>query len=298
MLRFLVEASGCLTSHYLIAAIQQAGHQAIASDIQEEIAARHMADDFILMPSAKDPLLWEKTIELMRSHRIDVVIPTFDDTLTGWSERKELFAAMGIHVMISDHHTIKTCTDKWLTYSHFKNHQLPMPLTSTEQVYPLIKPRLGRGSAGVRVEQNAVAMQGHISQQLLQGREYTVDVLVGINRKPLCIVPRYRASVREGKSIVGVVEISDETSRLVHKVCESFTFKGPVNIQLIDDVTQGLQVIEINPRLGGGSALAFAASTNWIPAMIAIFIDNIEPKIPPVQNGMKMYRYYAEHFVN
>lgn len=297
MLRFLLEASGCLTSHYLIAAIQQAGHQAVASDIVPEIAARYLADDFVLMPRAKDPELWQKTIELLKLHRIDVVIPTLDDTLNGWAERKNQLADMGIQVMLSDSKSIQICTDKWLTYEHFQHHQLPMPLTSTEQLYPLVKPRLGRGSTGVRLEQQPVEMQGYISQQMLKGREYTVDVLVGLHGKPLCIVPRYRAMVRDGKSVAGVVQTSVEITALIQRICQTLRFIGPINVQIIDDEEQGLQVIEINPRLGGGSALAFAASTNWIPAMIALFIDQTEPELPAVQNGMKMYRYYAEHFV-
>ena len=54
--------------------------------------------------------------------------------------------------------------------------------------------------------------------------------------------------------------------------------------------------VESEPT-GGGMALGFAATENWINLIVEHFIENksIHPK--PIQYGMRMLRYYAEIFV-
>ncbi|MBR2111522.1 MAG: hypothetical protein IJ950_00970, partial [Helicobacter sp.] len=52
--------------------------------------------------------------------------------------------------------------------------------------------------------------------------------------------------------------------------------------------------IEINPRLGGGSALGFAASENWITAMIEMFVYKQNITAKPIKYGLKMARSYQE----
>jgi len=76
--RILTEASGSLVSAFLIRAIQAAKHTAIASDLDANNAGRFLADEFIKMPSKDDPLLWNKIAQIVKRHRIDVVIPSFD----------------------------------------------------------------------------------------------------------------------------------------------------------------------------------------------------------------------------
>ena len=89
-LKILTEASGSLTSSYLAKAIREAGHIVCGSDINDFNRAYY--DDFILMPRADDPQLWDKTLRLLQQHSIDMVIPTLDESLLGWSERVEFFA--------------------------------------------------------------------------------------------------------------------------------------------------------------------------------------------------------------
>jgi len=55
-MRIMTEASGSLTASYLIKAIQNAGHQAIGSDINNINAGYCLADDFIVLPHNKTHL--------------------------------------------------------------------------------------------------------------------------------------------------------------------------------------------------------------------------------------------------
>jgi carbamoyl-phosphate synthase large subunit len=297
-MRILTEASGSLISAYIIQAIQNAGHTALASDIDSEIAARFLADGFIQMPRNDEPELWEKTGALLVANKVDVVLPSFDETLIGWAERKaQLLKQHGGHVILSPAETVRTFRDKWLTYKFFKKCRVPTPATSLKQVYPLVKPRLGRGSQGVAIPAGSVPMAGMISQELLKGQEFTVDVLCDKHSRPVFIVPRKRLRITSGKSVAGIVVDQPEIAKWVKVICQNAPFRGPINLQCFIDAAGQPWFTEVNPRLAGGMALSFAATDNWIGLAVRHFVEGkrISPK--PVAYGLRMFRYYAEVFV-
>lgn len=297
-MRILTEASGSLISAYIIKAIQEAGHTALASDVDGEIAGRFLADEFIQMPRHDDPRLWEKTIALLAANKVDVVLPSFDETLSGWAERKEqLLKQHGVHVILSSPETVRIFGDKWLTYKFFRNCQVPTPATSLKQVYPLVKPRRGRGSQGVAVPNGSVPMKGMLSQELLKGQEFTVDAFCDSRSTPVYIVPRKRLTVTAGKSLAGVVVDQPEVAKWVRVICRNATFRGPINLQCFVSPSGQPSFTEVNPRLGGGMALSFAATENWIRLAVNHFVQGkrISPK--PIAYGLRMFRYYAEVFV-
>lgn len=145
----MTEASGSLTSHYIISAIQQAGHLACGSDVNDFNAASQTCDDFIIMPYSDDPQLWDKTYSLLEKHKISIVLPTFDETLYEWSLRKEELQKRGIAVLISPPETIQTFIDKWKTYQFFTSIGIPTPKTAIYRHYGILKPRFGRGGSGI-----------------------------------------------------------------------------------------------------------------------------------------------------
>jgi len=295
-MRILTEASGSLTSSYIIKAIKEASHIAIASDIISDVAGRFLADGFILMPSKNDPNLWDKVLKILIEEKVDMVIPSLDEMLLGWSQRKKGFCEHGIQIILSKKETIHIFQDKWLTYKFFIKNGIPTPKTSLEQTYPLVKPRKGRGAAGVRIASNPIDMSGMISQEEIKGEEYTIDVFCDKNSYPVYIVPRKRLSIKDGKSTAGLVVDHHEIIRWVQKICEAAHFLGPINIQCFVN-GKDIRFTEINSRIAGGMTLGFAATENWINLIVEHFIENksIHPK--PIQYGMRMLRYYAEIFV-
>lgn len=297
MMKILTEASGSLSAAYLIESIKSAGYFSIASDIDSDCAGRYLADDFITMPGKSDPEIWSKINALLKKYQVNVVIPSLDETLLGWSERKAEFSRFGVEVVISSPETIKIFRDKWLTYLFFKEHSIPTPTTSLEQIFPLIKPREGRGASGVRIERNKVSMEGMISQEVVRGTEYTIDVFCDNESKPVYIVPRRRDGIKDGKSTAGKVEYQPDMEKYVRRICEAIPFFGPINIQCFRQEDGNIQFIEINPRIAGGMALGFAATENWINLIVDHFIKGKEIKPKPVQYGLRMKRYYAEVFI-
>lgn len=295
-MKILTDASGSLTGAYLIKAIQDSGKLAVASDIEFNCHAKSLADDFIQMPLSGDAMLWEKINTLLEKHCIDVVIPSLDETLSGWAKRKQIFANKGVRIFISDEPVVQMFQDKWKTYQFFIKNNIPTPLTSLKQEYSLIKPRFGRGSAGVFLTSDEISMEGNISQELIKGTEYTIDVFCDKNSNPIYIVPRKRLNVKDGKSTAGIVVNHSKIIKYVRKICAATTFIGPINIQCFETNEGEIKFIEINPRIAGGMALGFAATENWVKLMIDHFIYNNDIKPVDVKYGLKMMRYYSEVF--
>ena len=112
--RVLTEASGSLTSAYVLKMIRAAGHTAIASDLDNFHAGRELADLCITLPKATDPDLWNITEKAIIEHDIDTVIPSLDETLLGWSERIPSFKEKGVEVLISPPETLSIFQDLFL----------------------------------------------------------------------------------------------------------------------------------------------------------------------------------------
>lgn len=299
--RILTEAAGSPVSAYMIKAIQQSGHIAVASDISVNCAAKVLADDFVIFPKKNDPNLWDKVEQCLVESKIDIVIPSFDEMLNGWAERKTKLEALGIKVLISPVETIRVFQDKWKTAEFFASNDLPCAKSSLEPIYPLVKPRFGRGSVGIFIEHDeekrrSKFTEDDISQTVLQGEEYTVDCLFDADNKPVYIVPRRRLGVINGKSTGGVVVQNSIIEREVTRLAKCIEFIGPINIQCFLDGEE-LYFVEVNPRIAGGMALGFAATTNWIPHFINILQGNSVSECDlNVKWGMKMFRAYEEFF--
>ena len=298
-MNILIEASGSLTSGYIIKAIKNSGNRVIGSDISDFNHAKVMCDDFILMPKHNDKNLWKKISTLLDDYNIDIVIPSFDETLLGWSERVSFFRSKNIKVIISSIDTIKTFQDKWIAFRFFKNIGILTPESSLKSEFEIIKPRVGRGGSGIFLNdfKSEIDMTNMISQKKIIGQEYTVDCFFDVNCRPIYIIPRERLNVIDGKSSKGIVVKNLKIEDLVKKISLSIKFKGPINFQFFITDKKEIYILEINTRIAGGMALGFAASENWIELIIQNFINSNKILPKKIKYGMKMSRYYDEIFI-
>lgn len=134
----------------------------------------------------------------------------------------------------------------------------------------------------------------YITQEEIVGQEYTIDCLFNPNGEIIYIIPRKRIGITQGKSTQGEVCYVKCLESYINTISSHIQFVGAINIQAFITRENKPVFIEINPRLGGGSALGFAASENWIKAMIEMFVYKqvVIPK--PIRYGLKMARSYQE----
>lgn len=296
-MRILTEASGSMVSGYLIKAINESGNISIASDIDEFNHGICLANKFIKMPKSSDENLWKIIDQELELNNVDIVIPSFDETLLTWSQKKVYYKEKGVSVIISNPKTLKIFLDKYEAYKFCLEYNIPTPKTSLSQDHRLIKPRFGRGGSGIYIGTEIQDMEDMISQELIEGIEYTVDCFFDNKGKPIYIIPRKRIDVKDGKSTKGIVIKHDLINKYIEKISSNVKFEGPINFQFMETDKNELYFLEVNPRIAGGMSLGFAASENWVNLIVDNFIYNKEINPKEIDYGLKMMRYYAECFI-
>ena len=119
------------------------------------------------------------------------------------------------------------CINKLNVYNFFIQNQIPTPKTSKERKYSLIKPISESGSKGIFFDDSSkdFSMKGMLSQQFIEGKEFTVDVLCDLDGIPIYIVPRQRLTIVNGKAIDSVVIEEPEIVKYIRRIC-SYAFCG------------------------------------------------------------------------
>ncbi|TZE82182.1 ATP-grasp domain-containing protein [Calorimonas adulescens] len=243
---------------------------------------------------------FEKIEEIVKNEKIDLVFCTVNEGLLEWSKRKKYFKERyNTNVVISDEEVIEICIDKWKTYNFFCENDIPTPRTSLKNEFELLKPRIGRGGCGIYHKNNLPEnfnMKGYISQELVEGEEYTIDVLCDLKSNPIYIIPRKRIETESGVSTKGVTIYDEKIIEYVKLIISRLKPVGIINIQCFKN-GDDINFIEINPRIAGGISLSFASSDNWFKA-IECFYYNKEYVPKKVIYNNYMFRFYEDLIIH
>ncbi|MDP6943293.1 MAG: ATP-grasp domain-containing protein [Myxococcota bacterium] len=257
------------------------GGEVLAVDISELSSAFQLADRSWTVPRCTDEAFIPAMLALCERERVGLVIPTIDTALAAWAAHRERFEAIGTAVAISSPETVAIAADKHSTHRWLTAEGLPTVRQGTpEEVladraswpFPLIaKPVGGSCSIGVHlvvsVEElvTVTRSEPYIVQSVAPGVEYTVSVLVDRGGRAVCAVPRERLAVRAGEVSKGRTVREPELIALASTVAERLPGAfGALNVQIFRDATTGeMNIIEVNPRFGGGYPLACRAGAHY-----------------------------------
>jgi carbamoyl-phosphate synthase large subunit len=220
-----------------------------------------------------------------------------------YSKYKKKLLKLGALPVVSDVKTMEICRDKMQTYHHLsKKFDLPLTTLDSKKLegFPLIaKPRYGKGSKGIVKIENPLDLRyiqskqnGFIFQEYLPGTEYTIDVLSDLNGEPLIAVPRIRVQTKAGISTVGKIIKDENISETCKSIAKYLKIKGPCCIQMKESNEGTLKLVEVNPRLGGGTIFTALAGANF-PAMILDMAMGKRIKIPRISE-ITVVRYFEE----
>jgi len=291
----LVEAVGSHVLGTLLPYLRSVANNIVGLDIDPLAAGLYMVDHGYLVPRYSEPGCFDTLVEICRREEVELVFPSINEGLQEWANRRQALAKQGITVLISPPKTIAICQDKWETYRFFVANNIPTPRTSLQHEYELIKPRIGRGGSGIRRVQSGqpVNMEGSISQEFVEGQEFSVDALCDLDGNVIYIVPRKRLAVESGLSVKGQVIRDDVIEQYIRQILKSAKFVGPVDIQCFRTSEGALFFIEINPRIAGGLSLSMAATENWFELVVKMLNgESVRPK--PVKYGLLMLRYFSD----
>jgi len=109
---------------------------------------------------------------------------------------------------------------------------------------------------------------------------------------PIITVPRVRLQTKSGISTKGKVIMDKELIEESMKIVKKLRIIGPSCIQMKKDKLGQFKLVEINPRLGGGTIFTTLAGANF-PKMV---VDLVEGKKiePPKISEITVLRYFEE----
>jgi carbamoyl-phosphate synthase large subunit len=288
----------------------------LAADRSWYSSALHEADEGVLVPSCDDDAFVPAVLDLCEKHAVDLIVPTIDPELPVYAAARERFAAAGVTVAVSAAETVGIAADKVRTHAWLVEQGLPTVRQAGVDVvrsdppgwpFPLVvKPRFGSAGIGVAVVHDRdaldVAVRGDevVVQEVAQGHEHTIDLLVDSAGRCVSAVPRRRLEVRAGEVSKAVTVRSPALEDVAARVGEALPGAyGPLTVQVFATDDDEVAVIEVNARFGGGFPLAREAGADhprWLVEEVAGLPSTADAGA--WRPGLVMLRYDAALFVD
>ena len=279
------------------------GGKILATDSSSLSAGFFMADINEIIPQADEHSFLDRLFQIVKMYQVEVLMPSSGSDIYPYSENRKQLAEMGAEAIVSDRDKLEICRDKMLTFQTLSN-KFVLPFTTAESdkidTFPVLaKPRFGKGSRGIVKIDDESDLRYIISkrddlvfQEYLPGTEYTVDVLSDLDGKPIIAVPRIRMQTKAGISTKGRV-LRDPTLEMdCMKIAELVGIRGPCCMQMKESAEGRLKLIEINPRMGGGTIFTSLAGDNF-PAMLLDMIEGRQVSLPVISE-ITVIRYFEE----
>lgn len=256
----------------------------IGSDLDRFTAGPRLANKSIQSPKYDHPEYIDFILHTYSQEKIDCIIPTYSKEIEHLSKNLSTLKKNNIKILISNYDSVSLCHDKsrFALSMNDLGIRVPKHYKTNEAIELLLKgvslfakPNSGSGSRGTMivncVEDLEYAIRknsGTLVQELIIGKEFTVDVFCNSRSEVLVISARERLQVKSGQTTKGITTDNSPFIDTVTKICKTLKLVGPLNFQFMLDENNNLTLIEINPRLAsGGTMLTVTAGAN-IPLLV------------------------------
>lgn len=276
-------------------------------------SACRVSDGFFKICHVTDDNYISELLQIALANNIKLIIPTIDTELIILSENILLFKENNIQVLISDLNLVSIFRDKRKTNDFFENLNINCAKEFDKTNYQLpifIKPIDGSRSVDNFVILNKEQLTDyHFENQKLlffefldhkKHTEYTIDLYYDKQSQLKCLVPRQRIEVRDGevnKAITRKLSFNDD---IWQKMKFINGFRGCITLQIfVNNQTNAIYGIEINPRFGGGFPLTYLAGANFVKWIIDEYLLDKQIEIcSNWENNLLMLRYDDEVLIH
>jgi carbamoyl-phosphate synthase large subunit len=281
----------------------------IGTDTTETSPALQCCDKMSIVPPVADARYRPAMLKIIKREKVDLVIPTVDLDLSIWAAYRSRLAKAGCQVLISKPGVVEICQDKRKTHRFLQEKGFDCPKTiSVNQALGLkkksfpyfLKPWDGHASRENVVVHNLEELRFYskrikncLVQEVIEGQEYTADVLVDFDQQVRCIVPRMRIETRSGEvSKSKTVKHSGIMQRCQSLVEKLGAGPGIITIQCFLTSDESIKIIEINPRFGGGIVLSIKAGAHFPAWILKLWLGKAVRISPNTwQDNLTMLRY-------
>lgn len=281
----LLTGAGGVALPAVIEGLRLNGYRVVAADADPNAAGLYLADRGYRIPLANDEDFADAIARICRTESVAALVPLVDEELLAAARvAKEL----GIALIGPDPGFTALCLDKFSLMQRLSEVELPVPETRLlgtgirGMTFPLIvKPRVGRGSRGIKVirsqsewdaysESTPLDPQENLVQDYVEGREFTVSVVTWRDGRVRAVIPKEVVDKR-GITRLAITRRNDAIDTLCRSIEERLMARGPFNVQLRLDAESGTPfTFEINPRYSTTTTLTRAAGVDEIGALLSL----------------------------
>jgi carbamoyl-phosphate synthase large subunit len=278
----------------------------VAADPNPLAPAQYAAHVRTSVPRFDDPAYVPALEELCERHGVGAVVPLTDLDLEVLAHAR---AAGRLPAFVPDPEIAAATFDKHETHRLLERLGLPSPPTvlpgePVDFLPAMVKPRRGSGARSIHPAMDAEQVdffcryvdEPVMVQKLMQGPEFSIDVLCDLEGRCLNAIPRSMLESRGGESIKGTVLDDPELVELGRRVAEALGVRGPCTVQAFRDRDIGLGITDVNTRFGGAfpAPMYAALPGRTYPELIVRMAagEAVEPHVGEYRAGVAFTRYY------
>lgn len=295
----------------LVQAFQQAVRprrgRVFAADLERDSAALFFADGAAFLPRSSEPGFAEALLAVCRERDVGLVVPTRDAEIPVLAALKDRFGAEGVLLLAPPPSALDPCQDKRRFVEVCAGLGLATPRTwgpgETPDVFPVfVRPVTGAGGRGARSLEAAdwnSPSPDMLVQEFRTEPEYSIDVLMDLEGRPLQALARRRLQVRAGEAVKSRTEDAPALAQAALRLCAGIGLVGHNVVQAFWDGQGTPLFIEVNPRFGGASNLAIVAGLDSPERLVMMAAGEIGAARAPraLKYGLTMLRYSQDLLV-
>jgi carbamoyl-phosphate synthase large subunit len=235
---------------------------------KDEVIGAYFVDKYWQSKSLNE-LEIKDIIDYCKNNNIKLIIPTRDGELEFWSKNKEILKENNIFVAVSELKSVLTNLDKLEFYKYCKANSIPAiptfehPNQNTADNW-VVKERYGAGSRGIGINlgskeaiEFSKKLKNPIFQPYINGDEVSIDSYTDKNGNVKGVVVRKRVLVVGGESQITEIVQDKELEVKFEQIIKKLNLQGHAVLQAIIN-SDGINIIECNPRFGGASTFSIA----------------------------------------
>lgn len=288
----------------------------IGTTIYKDSIAPYFSDVVEIAPRTGDSGYVTWLLETIEKNKVDLIIPGIEIDVFKWVEHISEIEKAGAAALLNNSELIELCKDKWAFYESLRATGLPCAIESSlvrdfdyfranYKLPFLLKPRRGFGSKGIVKIDNYETFLQHQSDigpvlivQPIVGtddEEFTTSAFGDGSGGFYASMTLRRKLSKEGFTEQAEVVQNEEFADIVLELCKRYQPIGPTNFQF-RKCTDGLKLLEINPRISSSTSIRTAFGYNENAMSIEFYLENRMPVQPKIKRG-RAVRYTDEHII-
>ena len=277
----------------------------IGADMNETAPGLVDCDKQCIVSSVYADNYIDELLAICKREAISLLVSLNDLELPVLAEAKTRFAAMGVVVVVSDMSVISRCFDKLASFQWFRDQGIPTAdtwsdldsataaLDSGKLDFPcIVKPRWGSGSIGIFVVETKVELEaahalahsqvrrGLLStasaqdlehsvlvQAMCPGVEYGCDILNDLEGQTRAVMTKQKLAMRAGETDKAVLRDNPVLKEFCNMLGQKSAHIGNLDCDIFVDGDH-FEVLEMNPRFGGGYPFSHVAGADFPAALL------------------------------